>query len=122
MKGHNHQAAIRSARNAVGPEETIMGLAETFKILGDPTRLRIVKALLKEELCVLDVAAVVGISESAVSHQLRLLKTLRLVKQRREGKMAFYALDDEERKGYSNNFDKYCKEMYNEFVENEEWD
>lgn len=95
MKNHNHQAAIRSARTAVGPEETITGLAETFKILGDPTRLRIVKALLKEELCVLDVAAVVGISESAVSHQLRLLKTLRLVKQRRDGKMAFYALDDE---------------------------
>ena len=95
MTRHIHQEAIRSARKAIGSEDTVADLAETFRILGDPTRLRIVQALLKEELCVIDVAAAVGISESAVSHQLRLLKTLRLVKQRKEGKMAFYALDDE---------------------------
>ena len=95
MTRHYHNEAIRSALKAVGSEETITGLAETFRILGDPTRLRIVRALLKEELCVIDVAAVAGISESAVSHQLRLLKTLRLVKQRKDGKMAFYSLDDE---------------------------
>ncbi len=70
-------------------------MAETFKILGDPTRLKIVLALTKEELCVLDIAELLGMSESAISHQLRLLKTLRLVKQRKDGKMVFYSLDDE---------------------------
>lgn len=70
-------------------------MAEIFKILGDQTRLKIVLALSKQELCVLDIATVLGMSESAISHQLRLLKTLRLVRQRKEGKMVFYSLDDE---------------------------
>jgi len=72
-----------------------LSLTETFKVLNDPTRLRIVLVLLKEELCVFDIAELVGISESAVSHQMRMLKTLRLVKQRKEGKMVFYSLEDE---------------------------
>jgi DNA-binding transcriptional ArsR family regulator len=95
MAGHNHQDAIRSAKKALASEETIVEMAETFKVLGDQTRLKIVLALTKQELCVLDIATVVGMSESAVSHQLRLLKNLRLVKQRKDGKMVFYALDDE---------------------------
>ena len=70
-------------------------MSESFKILGDPTRLKIVLALTKEELCVLDIAELLGMSESAISHQLRLLKNLRLVKQRKDGKMVFYSLDDE---------------------------
>lgn len=64
-------------------------------MLADPTRLKIVLALAREELCVCDVAALLGVSESAISHQLRLLKNLRLVKYHRDGKMAYYSLDDE---------------------------
>jgi ArsR family transcriptional regulator len=92
---HNHQLAIRSARKALADEPTIIAITETFRILGDPTRLKIVLALAKEELCVLDIAEALGMTESAISHQLRLLKALRLVKQRKEGKMVFYSLDDE---------------------------
>jgi len=95
MTGHNHKDAIRSAKRGLASEETIAGMAETFKVLGDQTRLKIVFALSKQELCVLDIATVVAMSESAVSHQLRLLKLLRLVRQRKEGKMVFYSLDDE---------------------------
>lgn len=92
---HIHQDAIRSARKAILQEESIWGLTETFKVLSDPTRLKIVLALLKEELCVFDIAELIGITESAISHQMRMLKTLRLVKQRKEGKMVFYSLEDE---------------------------
>ncbi len=95
MAAHNHQNAIRSAKRALAGETAIETLAETFKILGDQTRLKIVLALSKQELCVLDIAAVLGITGSAISHQLRLLKTLRIVRQRKEGKMAFYFLNDE---------------------------
>jgi DNA-binding transcriptional ArsR family regulator len=95
MPEHNHQQAIRAARKTVADQETIINLAETFKVLSDQTRLKIVIALSKQELCVLDIAAVLGVTESAVSHKLRQLKTLRLVKQRKDGKMAFYSLDDE---------------------------
>ena len=69
-------------------------VAETFRMLGDPTRVRILDALGEGELCVGDLARVVGLSESAVSHQLRLLRTLRLVRARREGRQAYYAVDD----------------------------
>jgi DNA-binding transcriptional ArsR family regulator len=69
-------------------------LAETFRTLGDPTRVRMLDALSQRELCVCDLAARIGLSESAVSHQLRLLRNLRLVKPRREGRMVFYSLDD----------------------------
>lgn len=92
---HSHQDAIRTARKAMADPETVRGLAETFKVLSDPSRLKIVLALLRAELCVLDIAAILGISESGVSHQMRLLKTLRLVKHRKVGKMVFYSLDDE---------------------------
>lgn len=69
-------------------------IAETFRVLGDPTRIRILDALGTGELCVTDLATRVGISESAVSHQLRLLRTMRLVRVRRDGRQAFYAVDD----------------------------
>ena len=94
-KTHSHAAAIRTARKSIASPSMVVGLAETFKVLSDPTRLKIVLALLRTELCVLDIAALMGISESAVSHQMRLLKTLRLVRYRKEGKMVFYSLDDE---------------------------
>lgn len=76
-------------------EGTFMQLAETFKILGDPTRLKIIYALSCAELCVCDIGCVLKVSESVVSHQLRILRAHRLVRYRKEGKMAFYSLDDD---------------------------
>ena len=70
------------------------GLTEIFRVLGDPTRVRILDALATSELCVGDIAHRLGVSESAVSHQLRLLRSTRIVRSRREGRMIFYALDD----------------------------
>jgi DNA-binding transcriptional ArsR family regulator len=75
--------------------ETVEALAETFRILGDPTRVRIVDALAERELCVHEIADQVGISESAVSHQLRLMRAQRIVRGRREGRCVYYALDDQ---------------------------
>ncbi|WP_028974354.1 ArsR/SmtB family transcription factor [Spirochaeta cellobiosiphila] len=76
------------------PEDDIVDISELFKILGDPTRMRIVAALRIKELCVGDLAALMEISLSGVSHQLRLLKKSRIVKTRRDGKMIYYNLDD----------------------------
>ena len=72
----------------------IQSLADTFRVLGDPTRVRIIDVLGTGELCVHELATRAGISESAASHQLRLLRTMRLVRVRREGRQAFYAVDD----------------------------
>lgn len=74
--------------------EAVDALAETFRVLGDPTRVRILDALADGEQCVCDIASIVGISESAVSHQLRLLRGMRLVRPRRAGRQVFYAIDD----------------------------
>lgn len=70
-------------------------LADTFKTLGDPTRIRIAFALSREELCVCDLANLLGVSQSVVSHSLRVLRQMQLVKFRKEGKIAYYTLDDE---------------------------
>jgi len=86
---------VRSARQALSPEREILSLAETFKTLGDPTRVKVLQALSVEELCVCDLARLLGISESATSHQLRVLRNKKLVRYRKEGKMTFYSLDDE---------------------------
>jgi DNA-binding transcriptional ArsR family regulator len=75
--------------------ETVAALAETFRVLGDPTRVRILDALAGGELCVCDIASLVGISESAVSHQLRLLRGMRLVRPRRAGRLVYYTVDDQ---------------------------
>ena len=74
--------------------DLVEAVAATFRMLGDPTRVRILEALGSGELCVGDVAKKVGSSESAISHQLRLLRTMRLVRVRREGRQAYYAVDD----------------------------
>lgn len=73
---------------------TSEALADTFRVLGDPTRVRILDALAGGELCVCDIASLVGISESAASHQLRLLRGMRLVRPRRAGRLVYYAVDD----------------------------
>ncbi|MGR3294934.1 MAG: ArsR/SmtB family transcription factor [Candidatus Bathyanammoxibius sp.] len=72
----------------------INNLAETFQVLGDPTRIKIIFALSQKELCVCDLAGLLGLSSSAVSHQLRVLRNMRLVKYRKEGRIAYYSLDD----------------------------
>ena len=88
-----HHANQRRAR-LMGPR-TVEALADTFRVLGDPTRVRMLDALAGGELCVCDIAALVGISESAVSHQLRLLRSMRLVRPRRSGRLVYYAVDDQ---------------------------
>jgi ArsR family transcriptional regulator, lead/cadmium/zinc/bismuth-responsive transcriptional repressor len=92
---HLNPERVGAARAALLPAEEAADLAETFKVLGDVTRVRILDALSHQELCVCDIAALVGLSESAVSHQLRLLRGMRLVRPRRSGRMVFYALDDQ---------------------------
>ena len=82
-------------QQALIDEATAAGLAETFQALADPSRVRLISALLDGELCVYDLAALLGMTQSAVSHQLRLLRNLHLVKNRKAGRTVFYSLDDE---------------------------
>lgn len=89
-----HPQVVCLARKDALPETEAQQVAETFKLLGDATRIKMLHALAKRELCVCDLAAVVEMGQSAVSHQLRLLRSARLVKYRKEGKMAWYSLDD----------------------------
>jgi DNA-binding transcriptional ArsR family regulator len=86
---------VRRAQRAMKPTADVELLAETFRVLGDPTRVRITHALSREELCVCDLANLLGLSQSTVSHSLRALRQLKLVRYRKEGKIAYYALDDE---------------------------
>ena len=90
-----HQDAVEQVRGLLPPDETLYDLAELFKIFGDSTRVKILYALLESELCVCDIAKLMEVSQSAVSHQLRVLKASKLVKFRREGKTVYYSLADE---------------------------
>ncbi len=85
---------VRMARRAMKSDDAVQVLAETFKLLGDSTRIRIALALSREELCVSDLANLLGVSQSTASHSLRVLRQMRLVRVRKEGKIAYYALDD----------------------------
>ena len=89
-----HLDRVEKARKDVMAERELDRLSLTYKVLGDPNRLKIVMALRNVEMCVCDLAAFTGLSESAVSHQLRRLKDLALVKSRRDGQIIYYALDD----------------------------
>ena len=89
------QEAVRRVQEHAIDADLTAQVAEIFKALADPTRVRIMHALWHAELCVGDRAAVLEMSESAVSHQLRLLRSLRVVRARRDGKLVFYSLDDE---------------------------
>lgn len=86
---------VRSVKKAMLNDQEANSLSETFGVLADPTRTKIIYALSNEELCVCDIAAVLGMSVSAVSHQLRILRNMRLVKFRKESKMVYYSLDDD---------------------------
>jgi DNA-binding transcriptional ArsR family regulator len=89
-----HQDRVERARQKSLPREQLARLSLTYKALGDPTRLKLVMALWKGEMCVCDLAAFLGLTESAVSHHLRRLKDLALVRPRRDGQILYYSLDD----------------------------
>ena len=90
-----HVDAVRSARASRLDSDTLARVSSLFAVISDPNRLRIVRALQSTDLCVGDIAATVGLSESAVSHHLRLLRESGLVRNRRDGRLVWYALDDE---------------------------
>ena len=91
---HADAESVRMIEEKMPPQEEMQDLAEFFKVFGDATRLKILYVLLCSEMCVCDIAAILGMSQSAISHQLRVLKQMDLVKNRREGKTIFYALAD----------------------------
>ncbi len=91
---HLTAAQARSLSSQQPAEETLFELADLYKMFADSTRVRILSLLMKRELCVLDLAALLGVSQSALSHQLRILKQSKLVKSRREGQTMFYSLAD----------------------------
>ena len=90
-----HEQVVENIKESIPDDAIVQKLAELFKVFGDGTRLKIIYALLQKELCVCDICEIVEMSQSSVSHQLRLLKTTGLVKYRKEGKTVFYSLDDE---------------------------
>ncbi len=90
-----HEEVVQRAKQNMLKEEIVYDLADLFKVLGDSTRIKILRAISLEEMCVCDIASLFAISQSAISHQLRTLKNARLVKSRRDGKNIYYALDDE---------------------------
>lgn len=92
---HVNQQTLNIIDAKMPPEEELQDLAELFKVFGDGTRLKILYVLLSSEMCVYDIAAVLGMSQSAISHQLRVLKQMDLVKNRRDGKTIFYSLADD---------------------------
>ncbi len=90
-----HEDIVKQVLDSQPAEEELYDLAELFKVFGDSTRIRILNALAETELCVGDMALILNMSQSAISHQLKLLKAAKLIRFRREGKNIFYALDDE---------------------------
>ena len=90
-----HEDAVREVLAKMPEEDMLYDLAELFKVFGDSTRIRILYALFERELCVCDIAGILGLTQTAVSHQLRVLKANKLVKARRDGKVVFYSLDDD---------------------------
>lgn len=91
---HVHEDIVNQVNEQMPQEETLYDLAELFKIFGDSTRIKILYVLFESEMCVCDIAQLLNMTQSAISHQLRLLKQSKLVKNRREGKTVFYSLAD----------------------------
>ncbi len=90
-----HEEAVRKVFARMPDPTRLAGLADLFRVFGDPTRVRILQALRHSELCVCDLSAILSMSQSAISHQLRILKSARLVKNRREGRVVYYSLQDD---------------------------
>ena len=105
MKGYKNMAeseylcaereTVKTVLEKMPPDEMLYDLAELFKVFGDTTRIKILYALFESELCVNDISTLLGITQTAASHQLRVLKTNKLVKARKDGKMIFYSLSDD---------------------------
>ena len=91
---HAHEELVEKVRRELPGEDTLYDLTELFRIFGDSTRIRILYVLFEAEMCVCDIAVLLGMTQSAISHQLRALKQSKLVKYRREGKQVYYALAD----------------------------
>lgn len=89
-----HEKVIEEVRKQMPKEERLYDLAELFKVFGDTTRIKIISALFGAEMCVCDIAQLLNMTQSAISHQLRVLRQSRLVRYRKEGKVVFYALND----------------------------
>ncbi|HIQ92910.1 MAG TPA: helix-turn-helix transcriptional regulator [Candidatus Copromonas avistercoris] len=89
-----HEEVVNQVLEVMPTDEELQSLADFFRIFGDSTRIRILYALSQSELCVCDIASLLGMGQSAISHQLRILKQMRLVKFRREGKSVLYSLAD----------------------------
>lgn len=100
---HAHEDTVKSVRDGMPSDEALFDLAELFKIFGDSTRIKILYILFESEMCVCDIATLVGVSQSAISHQLRLLKQANLIKPRRDGKTVFYSLADDHVRTIINN-------------------
>ena len=94
-----HDDIVKQVTDKMPPDENLYDLAELFKVFGDTTRIKILYALFEAELCVGDIAQLLNLTQTAVSHQLRILKTNKLVKFRREGKVVFYSLSDDHVRG-----------------------
>ena len=92
---HAHEDIVKKVQKEMPSEDTLYDLTELFRIFGDSTRIRILYVLFESEMCVCDIAQLLGMTQSAISHQLRALKNARLVKSRREGKTVFYSLADD---------------------------
>ena len=90
-----HNDIVEKVKKTLPKDEILYDLAEFFKVFGDSTRIKIICALFESEMCVCDLAALLNVSQSAISHQLKTLKSARLVKYRRDGKVIYYSLDDE---------------------------
>ncbi|MBB6215504.1 ArsR family transcriptional regulator [Anaerosolibacter carboniphilus] len=90
-----HEDIVNKVKESMPQEEKLYDLAELFKVFGDTTRIKILYALFESEMCVCDIAALLGMNQSAISHQLRVLKQAGLAKFRKEGKVVYYSLDDE---------------------------
>lgn len=90
-----HKSVVETVREGMPEDEMLYDLAELYKVFGDSTRIKILYALFEEELCVCDIASLLGMSASAISHQLRVLKQASLVRYRREGKTIYYSLSDD---------------------------
>ena len=95
MHNHNHTAALDLARNAIPKDEVLCDLADLFKIFGDTTRIKILFSLFEQELCVREITELLGMTQSAISHQLKVLKDAKLIANRREGKTIIYFLADD---------------------------
>ena len=89
-----HEDVVNQVKKVLPDEETLFNLAELFKVFGDTTRVRIISALIHAEMCVCDIAFLLGMTKSAISHQLRMLRQTKLVKYRKDGKVVYYSLDD----------------------------